>query len=88
MDRRDPCVAPPLHHNLIPNDQGQPLTDIVSRLRYAKLRRDCRQMLQTLEPLERRVVRNDTIRHGTIVTFVDVTRIVQAEQHQRCWRTS
>ena len=56
-------------------------------------------MLQTLEPLERRVVRDDDATHylmrilpyrtpdsdvdGTIVTFVDVTSIVQAEQHQR-----
>jgi two-component system CheB/CheR fusion protein len=86
-------------YNLIPSDQGRPLTDIVSRLRYASLREDCRHVLQTLEPLERRVVRDDDMTHylmrilpyrnpdsdvdGTIVTFVDVTSIVQAEQHQR-----
>lgn len=56
-------------------------------------------MLQTLEALERRVVRDDdTTRYlmrilpyrtpdsdvdGVIVTFVDVTSIAQAEQHQR-----
>jgi two-component system CheB/CheR fusion protein len=86
-------------YNLIPSDQGRPVTDIVSRLRYSNLREDCRQVLQTLEPLERRVVRDDDTTHylmrilpyrtpdshvdGTIVTFVDVTSIVQAEQHQR-----
>jgi two-component system CheB/CheR fusion protein len=86
-------------YNLIPSDQGRPLTDIVSRLRYANLREDSRHVLQTLEPLERRVVRDDDTTHylmrilpyrtpdsdvdGTIVTFVDVTSIVQAEQHQR-----
>jgi two-component system CheB/CheR fusion protein len=75
------------------------LTDIVGRLRYSNIREDCRQVLQTLEPLERRVVRQDDKAHylmrilpyrtpdsdvdGTIVTFVDVTSIVQAEQHQR-----
>lgn len=86
-------------YNLIPSDQGRPLTDIVSRLRYTNLREDCQHVLQTLEPLERRVVRDDDTTHylmrilpyrtpdsdvdGTIITFVDVTSIVQAEQHQR-----
>jgi two-component system, chemotaxis family, CheB/CheR fusion protein len=86
-------------YNLIPSDQGRPVTDIVSRLRYANLRKDCQQVLETLEPLERRVVRDDDTTHylmrilpyrnpdshvdGTIITFVDVTSIVQAEQHQR-----
>lgn len=86
-------------YNLIPSDLGRPLTDIVSRLRYSGIREDCRHVLQTLEPLERRVVRHDDTAHylmrilpyrtpdsdvdGTSVTFVDVTSIVQAEQHQR-----
>lgn len=86
-------------YNLIPSDQGRPLTDIVSHLRYGGLRDDCRQVLQTLEPLERRVVRDDDTTYylmrvlpyrtpenaidGMIITFVDVTSIVQAEQHQR-----
>jgi len=86
-------------YNLIPSDLGRPLTDIVSRLRYANLREDCQHVLQTLEPLERRVMRDDDSTYylmrilpyrtpdstvdGTIVTFVDVTSIVQAEQHQR-----
>jgi two-component system CheB/CheR fusion protein len=86
-------------YNLIPSDQGRPLTDIVGRLQYGGLRDDCRQVLQTLEPLERRLIRDDGSTHylmkilpyrtpestadGVIVTFVDVTSIVQAEKHQR-----
>ena len=86
-------------YNLIPSDRGRPLTDIVTRLDYELLRDDVQQVLQTLEPLERRVSRQDGTAHfllrilpyrtpdsavdGTLVTFVDVTSIVQAEQHQR-----
>jgi two-component system CheB/CheR fusion protein len=86
-------------YNLIPSDQGRPVTDIVSHLRYTNLREDCRRVLQSLEPFERRVLRDDDTTHylmrilpyrtpdsdvdGTIVTFVDVTSIAQAEQHQR-----
>ena len=86
-------------YNLIPSDRGRPLTDIVNRLDYATLREDVLQVLQTLEPLERRVSRQDGTAHyllrvlpyrtpesavdGSLVTFVDVTQIVKAEQHQR-----
>jgi len=86
-------------YNLIPSDVGRPLTDIVSRLRYTGLREDVQHALATLEPLERRVARDDETAHylmrilpyrtpdstvdGTLVTFVDVTSVVQAEQHQR-----
>ena len=86
-------------YNLIPSDRGRPLTDIVSRLDYDGLRDDVAEVLHTLEPLERRVSRRDGTAHyllrilpyrtpdstvdGSLVTFVDVTRIVQAEQHQR-----
>lgn len=82
-------------YNLIPSDQGRPLTDIVSRLTYKHLREDVAQVLSTLEPLERRVMREDQSAHyimrllpyrepdstvsGVLVTFVDVTSIVQAE---------
>ena len=71
----------------------------MSRLDYDGLRDDVAQVLNTLEPLERRVSRRDGTAHyllrilpyrtpdstvdGSLVTFVDVTRIVQAEQHQR-----
>ena len=71
----------------------------MSRLDYDGLRDDVAEVLRTLEPLERRVSRRDGTAHyllrilpyrtpdstvdGSLVTFVDVTRIVQAEQHQR-----
>ncbi len=63
------------------------------------MRDDVHQALATLEPLERRVAREDESAHylmrilpyrapdstvdGTIITFVDVTSIVEGEQHQR-----
>jgi two-component system CheB/CheR fusion protein len=86
-------------YNLIPSDQGRPLTDIVSRLRYTGLREDVQSVLRSLAPLERRVTREDGGMHylmrmqpyrtpdsevdGAVITFVDVTSIVQAEEHQR-----
>ncbi len=86
-------------YNLIPSDVGRPLTDIVSTLRYTALREDVAQVLSSLVPLERRVESFDGGTHyilrilpyrapdstvsGTLVTFLDVTSIVRAEQHQR-----
>jgi two-component system CheB/CheR fusion protein len=86
-------------YNLIPSDAGRPLTDIVSRLSYATLREDVQTVLRTLHPLEKRVERLDHSTHylmrilpyrtpdstvdGSLITFVDVTTIVHAEQHQR-----
>jgi two-component system, chemotaxis family, CheB/CheR fusion protein len=82
-------------YNLIPSDVGRPLSDIASRLQYEGLREDVAFVLSVLEPLERRVVRSDGTAHyimrilpyrepdstvsGVLVTFVDVTSIVQAE---------
>ncbi len=86
-------------YNLIPSDVGRPLTDIVSTLRYDELRQDVMQVLDTLMPLERRISDLDGATHyilrilpyrapdstvsGTLATFLDVTSIVRAEQHQR-----
>jgi two-component system CheB/CheR fusion protein len=83
-------------YNLIPSDQGRPLTNIVSRLQYATLREDVAFVLATLEPFERRIVGEDLATHylvrilpyremdstvsGVLVTFIDVTNIVQAEE--------
>jgi two-component system CheB/CheR fusion protein len=86
-------------YNLIPSDVGRPLFDIVNRLDYRDLRTDVAQVLTTLEPLERSVSRDDGQAHylmrvlpyrcpdssidGSLITFIEVTSIVQAEQHQR-----
>ncbi|HEX3951840.1 MAG TPA: CheR family methyltransferase [Steroidobacteraceae bacterium] len=83
-------------YNLIPSDAGRPLTDIVSHLRYTSLREDVSFVLTMLEPMERRIVRDDRSAHyimrilpyrepdsavsGVLVTFIDVTNIVQAEE--------
>ncbi|MCF7701610.1 CheR family methyltransferase [Loktanella sp. M215] len=86
-------------YSLIPTDRGRPLTNIVSRLDYPGLRDDVAEVVQTLEPIERRVTRDDGQAHylvrilpyrapdssvdGSVITFVDVTMIVEAEAHQR-----
>ena len=83
-------------YNLIPTDEGRPLIDIVSHLRYSGLREDVAFVLSTLEPLERRIVRDDgsvyyimrmlpyrepdSTVSGVLLTFIDVTSIVQAEE--------
>lgn len=83
-------------YNLIPSDEGRPLTDIVSQLEYTTLRQDVAFVLSSLEPLERRVARIDRTTHyilrilpyrkpdstvtGVLVTFIDVSSIVQAEE--------
>jgi two-component system, chemotaxis family, CheB/CheR fusion protein len=85
--------------NLIPSDEGRPITDIVSHLDYDDLRRDLRHVMDRLEPFERRLVRRDGNTHylmrilpyrstnnavdGALVTFVDVTSVVHAEETLR-----
>lgn len=82
-------------YNLIPSDIGRPLTDIVSRLQYRGIRADVEVVLSTLEPLERRIAREDqdadyimrilpyrnpdSTVTGVLVTFIDVTSLVRAE---------
>ncbi|HEY2419450.1 MAG TPA: CheR family methyltransferase [Steroidobacteraceae bacterium] len=86
-------------YNLIPSDQGRPLTDIVTKLDYAGMRADVAHVLETLQPLERQVAQKDRSAHfimrvlpyrepdstvsGVLVTFVDVTSIVEAESALR-----
>lgn len=82
-------------YSLIPSDLGRPLTDIASRLHYDGVREDVEHVLATLQPLERRIAREDRSTHyimrilpyrapdstvtGVVLTFIDVTSIVQAE---------
>jgi two-component system CheB/CheR fusion protein len=88
-----PAVA--MLYNLIPSDAGRPITDIVSRLSYTSIAEDVAKVLQTLQPIERQVTRLDRDAHyimrilpyrepdstvsGVLITFVDVTSIMQAE---------
>ncbi|HKU95643.1 MAG TPA: PAS domain-containing protein, partial [Vineibacter sp.] len=86
--------------NLISNDRGRPLTDIVSHLAEAgDLRRDIQTVLETERSIERNVRHTDGKTHylmrivpyraagnvveGVLVSFVDVTSLVEAESHQR-----
>jgi two-component system CheB/CheR fusion protein len=88
-----PAVAS-LYH-LIPSDQGRSLLGFVSSLDYDRLPEDVAHVLQTLNPLERRIARADGSAHyivrilpyrepdstvtGVLMTFVDVSSIVRAE---------
>ena len=85
--------------NLISTDRGRPLTDIVSRFDYDGFEREIRSVLERGETIERRVHRSDGKTHylmrilpyrgrnnvteGIVVTFFDVTKLVQAEEQQR-----
>nr|WP_255467927.1 CheR family methyltransferase [Reyranella sp. CPCC 100927] len=92
--------AVPRIFNLISNDRGRPLTDIVSHLAEAgDLRRDIQTVLETEQTVERNVRHTDGATHylmrilpyratnnvveGVLVSFVDVTGLVDAEAHQR-----
>ncbi|MDB5406485.1 MAG: chemotaxis protein CheR [Rhodospirillales bacterium] len=85
--------------NLIPTDRGRPLTDIANQLEAVDLRADIQHVLDTREPLERRVSggaakgthylmrilpyrAGDNTIDGVLVTFVDVNKVVAAEDHQ------
>src|SRR5215469_8474887 len=85
--------------NLIPSDSGRPLTDIVSRLDYPDLEQDMRRVCAGEKVAERSVSHlsgsgyylarilayrdpNNQI-DGVLLTFVDVTNIVAAEEQQK-----
>jgi two-component system, chemotaxis family, CheB/CheR fusion protein len=82
-------------YRLIGSDEGRPLTDIASRFRCETLTDDVGAVLSSLTPLERRIVTDDAATFimrilpyreldqrisGVLVTFVDITNIVQAEE--------
>jgi two-component system CheB/CheR fusion protein len=85
--------------NLIPSDRGRPLTDIVSRLDHQDLEPDMRAVFASGETIERSVSLvgdstyylarilpyrgNDQVIDGVIVTFVDVTNILAAEEQSK-----
>ena len=85
--------------NLIPGDRGRPLTDIVSRIAYPELEEDMRQVCGGGEATERSVNLSDGKGHylarvlpyrganneldGVLLTFVEVTNIVAAEEQQK-----
>jgi two-component system CheB/CheR fusion protein len=86
-------------YKLIPSDRGRSLADIVSLIEYDNLVEDVHSVVETSTPLERKVVRRDGSAHylmrivpyqtmydkvnGAIVTFLDVTDMVHAEERQR-----
>jgi two-component system CheB/CheR fusion protein len=85
--------------NLISSDRGRPLTDIASNVDQGDLRRDVQAVLERGEPIERNVRRADgkseylmrvlpyraqnQVIDGVIVTFVEITKVVEAEAQQR-----
>jgi two-component system, chemotaxis family, CheB/CheR fusion protein len=85
--------------NLIPSDSGRPLTDIVSRIDYPDLEQDLRRVCAGEQVPERSVrhlsgngyylarilpyrAANNQI-DGVLLTFVDVTSLVAAEEQQK-----
>src|SRR5262249_40950047 len=85
--------------NLISTDRGRPLTDIVSQIENGGLSREIRVVLERGETIEHRVPRSDGTAHylmrilpyrdrhnvieGVIVTFFDISKMVEAERRQR-----
>jgi len=85
--------------NLIPSDRGRPLTDIVSRIDYPDFENDMRRVSAGGDVAERSVSVADGKGHylarilpyhaannaidGVLLTFVDVTNIVAAEEQQK-----
>lgn len=85
--------------NLIASDRGRPITDIAHQLDDVDLARDIRRVLDERTPLERPVrLRGGKVFHlmrilpyrtadeqidGVLVTFVNVTEVVAAEEQQR-----
>jgi two-component system CheB/CheR fusion protein len=85
-------------YNLIPSDRGRPLTDILCHVDGMNLKDDVPRVLETLTPLEKRVVQHDGSVHylkrvrpyrtsddtvdGVLITFLDITSVVEIEKQQ------
>ena len=85
--------------NLIAADRGRPITDIAHELEDVDIRSDVQKVLQERQPLERSVrTRGGKVYHlmrilpyrttddqidGALVTFVDVSAVIAAEEQQR-----
>ena len=85
--------------NILPSDRGRPLTDLNSRLSLHGFVEEIQMVFQDGSPREREVFhpdlhKNYTLRiapyrslegvtEGVVVTFVDVTRLTEAQSHQQ-----
>ena len=85
--------------NLRPADVGRPLTDLSSPLEYPELKAQIAEVFKTSDTIEHRIAHPSDDRHylvrlipyrngdnrieGVVVTFVDVTILTQAEEHQK-----
>jgi two-component system CheB/CheR fusion protein len=86
--------------NIRPSDRGRPITDLARPLRLEGLDRDIAQVVATNAVFEQRIESEDCKRHylvrlapyrngdrkvdGVVITFMNVTRLTQAESRQRC----
>lgn len=86
-------------YKLIPSDRGRSLADIVPLIHYDGLVEDVHAVVTTSESIERRVIHRDGNVHylmrvvpyqtvydkvnGAIITFLNVTDLVRAEERQR-----
>jgi two-component system CheB/CheR fusion protein len=84
--------------SLVDTDRGRPLTDIVSEIADIELQREIEPVLASGEIRERRVLRRDGTAHylmrvlpyraldqtidGVLVTFTDISRIIEVEAYQ------
>ena len=84
--------------NIIPGDIGRPLDHVTHNLDYGELTMDAAQVLKTLKPAEREICDHkdncylvrilpyrttDERIEGVVITFVDITRRLEAEKRLR-----